>query len=168
MSYGTATLTVRLTPAEKRAVPRGTVHLYNAVTVTLSGFSPSAPGNLLLLVLRGTTLVAQCAAFVASGNDAVGTLDLATAECAAAFADVAHGANRVFNLRVWDTTSQDLRGKGVLTIRGVAWEYDEDTELPSVTVVNPDLTIALETIDGVQYITFKRSDGSVSARIPTV
>lgn len=122
MSVGTSTLTLTATQASKLMVTTGGPSWFrNLVTMTLTGHTGHTPGNLLLLVYRGDTLVAYSEDFAGSNSSCSGTLDLNTSEMEDVFDGVTPGGIREFDLYLYDSdpTSLDLVAMGAMDVRSV-------------------------------------------------
>ena len=166
MSIGTATLTVALNQSERRAEMTGPVHRRELVTLTVTGITGATATNLVLVVFRGSTLVAACSAFTASGSNATGTIDLNTDELATVFSGVRSGAIREHDARVYDSSTQELMAEGRLAIRQSEHVYGTDTGTTPTAITGPTGQVGIETINGFQYFIFKRSDGTVFLAVP--
>lgn len=159
MSVGTSTLSVVVTESSKTmVVTSGPVWFRNLVTVTLSGFGSHSAGNLILLVYRGSTLVAYCDAFSGPNTGATGSLDTNTSEMEDCFEDADIGEIVEFDLFVYDTdpTSLDMLASGILKVRGTR-DYAESSPIAPIS----DTTVFIGSFafyDGKTYVR-SASDG---------
>jgi hypothetical protein len=151
-----ATLTVRATA--KRLSVVGDVWHREAVTLAVANAGVAA-GNLLLLVYRGSTLVASAAAFTGTTASASGTVNLDSAALATVMEDIARSRDVRLTVRLWDSTTGDLLAEGDWFILSSGDAYGSETSTELVTVV-PGLELAYEEVDGVQCVVIKK-DGAV-------
>lgn len=146
-------MTIAATQAVKKLVlSGGPAWFRNLVTITLTGHTGHTPGNLILLVYRGSTLVAYADDFSGSDDSCTGTLDTNTSEMEDFFTGVQPGAIRDFDLFLYDSdsTSLDLLGMGVLEVLAVR-DYAETSPVPPIS----DTTVFIGSFafyDGKTYI----------------
>ena len=96
----------------------------HTVNLTLTGHSPTAAANLALLLFRpGATLCASAAAFSGGTDTALSAMETNTTPIAAIMAPTAgipvgEGAIRLFIMRLYDGSTTEKIGEGLLSIRG--------------------------------------------------
>lgn len=97
-----STLTIDL--ATKKVTVSGSLAIREKVTVTLVNLGESTASNLSLRLLNGAETMAFCLTFTASGDTAVGTMDLSATALIAIFdADEDRpDAKRQLHITVWD------------------------------------------------------------------
>ena len=153
MSVGAGTLAITVDPVKRTLVCVGTVHFREAVAVTISGASPSIGPNLTMLVFRGATRVCNPPTF-AGTDPATGSLDLNTDALAEVFDGIQNEVTREFDVRLWDSSSKELIGIGILRVLGVSETYAGDIATTPVDPINPgvDGWANLKNIGGVVHI----------------
>jgi hypothetical protein len=116
MASTSVTLTISL--SDKLVTQDGTLAIREHVQIKLVNLAGSAPADFTLALQNGDTVIASCAAFTASGDDAVGELLLSGASALALFdADEdAPLATKVLYLVLWDKTLKSLRVAENVTI----------------------------------------------------
>ena len=153
--------TIKVNREKMELVISGTVHHRNAVAVTMTGFAPTIPDNLTLLVLRGDARVCNPPVFTGSPT-AETSLNTDTDKMMEAFSGIPDGVVREFTVRLWDAGSAEFLGIGVLRIIGTSRTYSGDTgTVPVIPVPGPEWNALLgdrRVIDGVWSI-FNRDDG---------
>lgn len=131
MSIGTSSVALTINRAVKLMIATGGPAWFrNLVTLTLTG-TTETPGNMVLLVYRGSALVALAQSF-SGGNDAVtGPLDLNRPELESIFEDVKPGAVRELDLFLYDADVPDLIAFGSLDVLA-SRDYAVPTPLPAI------------------------------------
>ena len=131
MSVGTAAIAAAVTLNTKTLVFSGDVAwLRKLVSLTLSGHSGS-PANYVVLVYRGSTLVA----LAQTPTAAVFSLDTNTAEMEDYFPDtLSIGEIREFQVYLYnaDPTSLEMLGSGVLEVRAIR-DYSATAVIPPLS-----------------------------------
>ena len=98
------------------------------VSLTLTGHSPSTAANLVLLMFRpSATLCASAASFVASGANAVSTIETNTTPILGFMAPTAgpivgNGVIRTLVMRLYDGSTTEKIGEGWFNLRGTGDE----------------------------------------------
>ena len=119
-AFATTGLRMSINLQTKAVTMTNVVAVRESVEVTLVSIGTSSPGDLTLRLTTlgtGTTqTLAQCASFVASGTNAVGTLDLNTEELVNAFSNKSAMTVLSFNAAVWDSVQSRLLGSAVFPI----------------------------------------------------
>lgn len=134
-SIGTSACTVALTQSKRKIVKSGTNFFRQLLTVTVSGISGLTVPNLVLLLFRGTTQVANCPTFTVSGANAVGSIDTNTTELQTAISGKANGEIITLTARLWDKVSGELLAEGDFDILGTANTYSGDGGAAAVVPV---------------------------------
>ncbi len=133
MSFGTSSLTAAVKPCVKLlGITGGPAWFRNLVTLTLTGFAPSIPANLVLMAYRGEALVALAQAFTGPDTGATGTLDLNTSEMEAVFEGTPYGAVKEFDLFLYDSSVPDLLAFGTLDVSATR-DYQGTAPLPPIS-----------------------------------
>ena len=161
MSIGTAYLNIAVDRAKMMLTISGVVHHRNSVIITMTGFAPSVPGNLTLMVFKGVTQV--CNPPVLTGSPtAGGTLITDTDKMMTAFAGVEDGEIREFDVRLWDSGAGEFLAVGVLKIIGTARTYTGDTGTVYIVPISDPVWLDgmgnMKLIDNVMHI-FDPDDG---------
>lgn len=164
MSIGISQCTVSLKAADRLALISGAPYARTSVTVTVTGFTGTA-ANLLMLIYRNGTLVAQCGAF-SGGATLAGTLDLDTAQMETAMTGLDDGLMRHFDVRLWDMSTLALIATGLMEIRQTGYSYATDSGVTGTIVVNYPAGWYLENIDGINFFVARDADGIVYQKIP--
>lgn len=153
MSVGASSLTLTASQAVKTLVlSGGPVWFRNLVSLTLTGHTGHNPDNLILLVYRGSTLVAYSENLAGSDTSCSGTLDTNTSEMEDVFDGVTMGAIRDFDLFLYDTdpTSLELLASGVLPVLATR-DYAESSPIAPIS----DTTVFIGSLafyNGKTYI----------------
>lgn len=133
---GSSALTAVLTRGARSLRLDGDSWHRQELSITLTGHSPATPENLVMVGYRNGVLVATVASFAGTSSSATGTLDTNTEEMEDAFEDISAGAIQNIDLRLWDQSSQELIGLGVLELRSTGFTYSDDTGATPVTPVS--------------------------------
>jgi len=157
-TVGTSAATLRVRAAAKRLDVAGDVWEREAVTLAVTAAGVAA-ANLILLVYRGSTLVASGSAFTGTTASASGTVNLDSAALATAMSGVDRGREIRMAARLWDSITGDLIAEGDWYILASGATYSGETGAELVTVV-PGLELAYEEVDGVMCVVIKK-DGAV-------
>jgi bifunctional ADP-heptose synthase (sugar kinase/adenylyltransferase) len=78
------------------------------VVILVNAPGGTVAGNLRLYLVHGSTLVASCLVFTASGGNFQGNLDLDTAQLETLFGNALSNERRQCDLSVWDTSEKAL------------------------------------------------------------
>lgn len=139
-----STLTLTFVQATKKVTPSGTVAIREAsIDVTVIGASALVSDLVLKVQDRSnngrTTPIGIVTSWTVSGANAVGTLNLNTAEAVAAFANSGNLTQQAFNILLYTSTSNALMCNGTLTVMN----------FPSSTAASPvtlDQTAAIDAL----------------------
>ena len=120
MSIGTASINVVI-DRNKRSVSISGDQVWfgKLVTVVLTGFVPSNPANIAMLVYRGDNLVATSQNFAGPDSGAAGTLDANTTELQEVLEAASDGSIREFSVYFYDTSSAELLASGKMDILAI-------------------------------------------------
>lgn len=132
MSVGASSLNMTVIPAQKAITTSGgPVWFRQLVSLTITG-TTATPGNMVMLVYRGSTLVASCVSFSGPDGAVIGDLDTNTAEMEAVFDGVSSGATRQFGLYLYDSSTGDLLGNTELSVLS-SREYGAVSPIPPIS-----------------------------------
>lgn len=156
MSVGTQNIAIALDQAERRFTISVLPWRRKLLTITLTGHSPAAAGDIAIVGYIRNTLVVTASAFTGTSASATGTLDLDTDELATAFAGAVHGATRAIDLRIWNgnVSSLELLAYGPLPVHQVALAHASDVGSTPVTPVAASTIVwgNLALYNGVTYV----------------
>jgi len=124
-TIGTSACAIALTQSSRALRKTGTNFFRQLLIVTMSGVSGLTVANLVLLIFRGTTQVAN-AVFTVSGSNAVGSIDSNTTAMQTALSGTENGEIKTLAARLWDSVSGELLAEGDFEIQGVDSTYSGD------------------------------------------
>jgi hypothetical protein len=135
------------------------------VRVTMADMAARIDDGLLLRVVGRSGLVAVCDAWEISSQDAVGILNLNTAELVEDLEDLKLAGARKYKLVVWSLADQEMIGDGWINIR-VNPAGDGETELLPLAKWGTDLTDVNNALEGLESLLAAHThDGGESAQI---
>lgn len=164
------TLTITPTAAVdcKHAVLVGCVAVREYVSVTLVGLGSRVSEGLVLRVLRGSTPLASCEQWVASGTlgvNATGTLNLNTEELVAFMAGTRAGNHKALDLALWSIQAQEFIISESIDVLANRMDPAESAPVP-LSPWGTDLTTIRADIDAVEAAILAHDhDGTDAAKV---
>ena len=130
MANTTVIMTIDLQGKSIRTL--GRVAINEQVLVVLENIGGSSPSALTLSLIDGKTTVASCASFIASGDNAQGTLDLSVPTITALFnAESGPLSSKSLYLTLFDATLKSLRVVTFFTIQNCAFTIGMPAPTPA-------------------------------------
>lgn len=171
---GASTCTLAVTRSLREILKSGTNFHRQAVSVTMTGHSPTAAANLALFLFRGGVEVANGGVFSGTIASALGSIDLNTTELELVMVGVAHGEARELWMRLYDGSTAEKLGEGAFDVIGEGTSYTDDmgadpsTPLEGTTVIWGKLakyggvSYGLNDDDGLWYpVSFRGPGGQI-------
>ena len=147
------TLGIAFVAATKVATFTGAVAIRESVEVTVTDGAQHIAGGLVLAIVRGGTLYAQCEEWTADGDDAVGTLSLNTEELVDAYAHTNEQGVRQFTAMGLVLSPQTTLFNSIIGVKNTPYEDGMATPLPCVPW-STDLTDILADITALEAVVY--------------
>ena len=132
MSIGTSSLNITVNgPYKSMALSGGPIWFRNLVSMTISG-TTATPANMVMMVYRGSEIVALAQAFTGPDGAVIGDFDTNTSEMEVVFDGISLGACREFDIFLYDSSIPELLAVGTFDV-WASRDYAGTSPIPPIS-----------------------------------